>query len=224
MKSKDTKAWSKKFWIAVQKTFNKPSVEHGLSEMDYLFRAVIRKKQNVLAFKPGGYAIWSVINDNDLKKWQTFMRIWGWYDQHFTWDPELEEHLLRSSIRAFALHPDGPLPPVLCQGAKKRLADLQAELDKLNQSSAWKKLNFEDFTWAQRFDSMALWDTYEWEKRPFDVKKAWAILQELNWKQKTSLRIQDWLIKKGTIPMELAQDWINVWKYDFKTASSIEQS
>lgn len=60
--------------------------------------------------------------------------------------PNLEEHLLRSSIRAFALHPDGPLPPVLCKGAKKRLADLQAELDKLNQSSAWKKLNFEDFT------------------------------------------------------------------------------
>lgn len=205
-------AWSSAFWIQLQKQFTKPNIRDGLLEADYVFRAILKKSTNRIRITAGGNAYWDEISPNELAKWRMTMSLWGWGAQKvIIWNDTLEESFLKGSIRLFALHPDGPLPKVMCFGAAKRKSWLNQKIESKQELAVWKRLRLQDTTPLQRFDYLMSLTMEERNKLGHDVKEFFYAYCELQWKQKASERVYRWLLKKGTIPLAATTEWMQIW-------------
>ena len=208
-------AWSSAFWIQLQKQFTKPNVRDGLLEVDYVFRAILKKSSNRVRVTPGGNAYWDEITPNELAKWRMAMSLWGWGAKKvITWNEALEESFLRASIRLFALHPDGPIPKVMCIGAIKRKEWLITTIESKKEIAVWKRLQLQDTTALQRFDYLVSMNLEDRNKLGHEVKEFFFAYSELRWKKKASERVYRWLLKKGTIPLSVTTEWMQIWTWD----------
>lgn len=208
-------AWSSNFWIQLQKQFTKPNVRDGLLEVDYIFRAILKKSSNRIRVVPGGKAYWDEITPNELAKWRMTMSLWGWGAKKvITWNEDLENEFLKASIRLFALHPDGPIPRVMCLGANKRKEWLLKKVASKNDIPVWKRLQLQDTSAAQRFDYLYSMSMEDRNKLGHDVKEFFFAYSELRWKKKASERVYRWLLRKGTIPLSATTEWMQIWAWD----------
>lgn len=207
-------AWTSAFWIQLQKQFTKPNVRDGLLEMDYVFRAILKKSANRVRVVPGGDAYWDEITPAELAKWRMTMSIWGWGAKKvITWNEELENEFLRASIRLFALHPDGPIPRVMCMGATKRREWLLTKIASKKDLAVWKRINLQDANMTQRFDYLASMNLDDRNKLGHDVREFYFAYTEMRWKQKASEKVYRWLLKKGTIPLSATTEWMQIWSW-----------
>lgn len=208
-------AWSSAFWIQLQKQFTKPNVRDGLLEVDYVFRAILKKSTNRVRITPGGNAYWDEITPNELAKWRMTMSLWGWGAKRvITWNEALEESFLKCSIRLFALHPDGPIPKVMCMGATNRKTWLLEKIESKKELAVWKRLQLQETPPSQRFDYLVSMNLDERNKLGHDVKEFFFAYSELRWKKKASERVYRWLLKKGTIPLSATTEWMQIWAWD----------
>lgn len=208
-------AWSSDFWIELQKQFARPNVRDGLLEADYVFRAILKKSANRIRIVAGGTAYWDDIAPAELAKWRMTMSLWGWGAKKIiVWNEELENDFLKASIRLFALHPDGPLPHVMCVGATRRKEWLLNKVQSKKDLPVWKRLNLQDTHAAQRFDYLAGMNLDDRNKLGQDVKEFYYAYNELRWKKKASERVYRWLLKKGTIPLAVATQWMQIWAWE----------
>lgn len=213
-------AWSSSFWIELQKQFSKPNVRDGLLELDYVFRAILKKSANRVRITPGGNAYWDDITPVELAKWRTTMSLWGWGAKKIiTWNETLEDSFLRCSIRLFALHPDGPIPKVMCIGAEHRKTWLLDTVESKKDTPVWKRLQLQETTPAQRFDYLASMNLEDRNKLGHDIKEFFFAYSELRWKKKASEQVYRWLLKKGTIPLSATTEWMQIWAWEETPAS-----
>lgn len=208
-------AWSSTFWIQIQKQFTKPNIRDGLLEMDYVFRAILKKSANRIRIVPGGDAYWDDIAPAELARWRMTMSIWGWGAKKvIAWNEDLENEFLKASIRLFALHPDGPIPRVMCLGASNRKEWLLKKIESKLDSTVWKRINLQDTSPSQRFDYLSAMSMVERNKLGHDIKEFYFAYSEMRWKKKASERVYRWLLKKGTIPLSATTEWIQIWSWD----------
>lgn len=208
-------AWSSDFWIQLQKQFTKPNIRDGLLEADYVFRAILKKNTNRVRITPGGKAYWDAISPNELIKWRLTMSLWGWGAKKvIIWNEALEENFLKASIRLFALHSDGPIPKVMCQGAIARKAWLIKKIESSKEIAVWKRLQLQDTSHLQRFEYLTSMSLDERNKLGHDVKEFFFAYSELRWKKKASERVYRWLLKKGTIPLSATTEWMQIWAWE----------
>lgn len=208
-------AWSSAFWIQLQKQFTKPNVRDGLLEADYVFRAILKKSTNRVRIVPGGNAYWDAISPGELVKWRLTMSLWGWGAKKvITWSEDLEESFLRASIRLFALHYDGPIPKVMCQGAIARKKWLLTKIESSKDSAVWKRLQLQDTTHTQRFEYLTSMGIDDRNKLGYEIKEFFFAYSELRWKKKASERVYRWLLKKGTIPLSATTEWMQIWAWE----------
>lgn len=208
-------AWSSAFWIQLQKQFTKPNIRDGLLEADYVFRAILKKSTNRVRIVPGGKAYWDVISPSELVKWRLTMSLWGWGAKKvITWNEALEENFLKASIRLFALHSDGPIPKVMCQGAITRKEWLLKKLESSKELAVWKRLQLQDTGHLQRFEYLTSMSLEERNKLGHDAKGFFFAYSELRWKKKASERVYRWLLKKGTIPLSATTEWMQIWAWE----------
>lgn len=208
-------AWSSAFWIQLQKQFTKPNIRDGLLEADYVFRAILKKSTNRVRIVPGGKAYWDAISPSELVKWRLTMSLWGWGAKKvITWNEALEEGFLKASIRLFALHSDGPIPKVMCQGAIARKEWLLKKIESSKELPVWKRLQLQDTSYLQRFEYLTSTGLDERNKLGHDVKGFFFAYSELRWKKKASERVYRWILKKGTIPLSATTEWMQIWAWE----------
>ncbi len=210
-------AWSPEFWKTLLRNTPKPAIVYGLQEIDYLFRAVLKKSTNTLIVPKGSIGYWDSIEPEEYQKWQWFMRIWGWGDNQILWRSTQEPSLLRASLRAFSLSPDGALPKTLTVGAWARRTQLENFVVGQHQQEQlpyWRTANLQDADPGSRKDALDALKKEQWLQLPMDIKQYHHAVQELAWKQAVSERIYTWLERTGRMPLSTTTPWLRAWGDD----------
>lgn len=208
-----TLAWSAPFWIALQKEFHRPNVPDGLMEVDYLFRAMTKKKSNRIRIVKGGAAYWDDIHADDLARWRLGMTLWGWgSDKAIVWNDALDTTLLHASIRLYALHQDGPITRVMTKGALQRRRVLEGLVERGMQSAKWRMLKMEHLGLEERVARLNELTPEDVYRLGPDVRNMLHAYKEMNWKHRASGRIYQWLLRKGTIPLASVSEWLQAWQ------------
>lgn len=209
-------AWTSSFWITLQKEFHRPNVPDALMEVDYLFRAMTRKKNNIVRVEKGGAAYWDTIDANDLARWKLGMTVWGWGDKNaLVWNDDFDRDLLRSSIRLYALHQDGPITRAMTKGAMRRRAMLDKLLEKGMTAPRWRMLKMEETTLKERIAYLEGLSHDEMHRLGPEIRGMFNAYREMMWKHKASGRVYRWLLRKGTVSLASVSDWLQAWQYEW---------
>ena len=143
------------------------------------------------------------------------MTLWGWGAKKIIpWNEAIEPELLKSSIRLFALHPEGPLPSVMCKGAEKRKEWLLQVIDKANKNPLWSQGPLRDADVHQRFSYLQTLDLDKRLQFGKDFNNFFEAYTELLWKKKASIRVYGWLLRKGTLPLSTVTQWLHIWAWE----------
>lgn len=143
------------------------------------------------------------------------MTLWGWGAKKvIVWHEALDKEFLRASIRFFALHPDGPLPVVMCKGAQSRKEWLLKKIESKRDVSVWTKIRLQDASDSERYQYLHALQLEERNKLGHDAKEFYFAYTELLWKKTTSARVYRWLLRTGFIPLAGTTEWMQIWAWE----------
>jgi len=206
------KAWPASLWIELQKNIVKPNIKDGLYELNFLFNAVLKKKTNNIVIGKHGEGYWTNIDDKDLTSWKLTMSFWGWGGKTvILLNKEVEDLMLRNSIRLFSSNPDGAIPKVMTYGAQKRKKWLHKQLKIRQNHPHWVKINMLKSDEKERYDALSKLSLEERSRLGVDLKQWYSVYNELAWKEKAAQRIQEWLLLKRKIPLSVTNKWLEIW-------------